>query len=1108
MFSLKINNTQIEELENVKVTLNSGRFDFVVMALPDSGSNLNAISVDDLEFLGENEHNLIDAKFSPTAADGHKIKAVGRLNDVQITIDDRTISETFFVLKNLEKPILSRNVLKRLNLIPKNFPFAKVSQMDGKQDIHKEGKNKTKEEKSYSQSDEKFEILRKKYPRVFDGQCKIMSGEEAHIDVDPNATPVASGAFRQIPEPLMPAVKKELDALLEQGIIERVEHATPWIHPLVVVPKKDTSEVRICADPSRLNQHVRKPISSSAPPWEKVRKIPQGMKYFSVFDALKGYYQVALDEASKDLTAFLTPFGRFRYLRLPMGFSCSSDIFDIHYGRCVDGLENCERVCEDILIYGKTEKEFLKSCEDFFKICDENDITLNLRKVQWMKKEVLFAGYVISETGYSIDPKLSEALRDFPRPENITDMRSFFGLANQTCHFSDEIADALAPLKPLLKKGNIFIWLPEHQTAFEKARSILSSKKTLAYYHPNRATRLYVDASRLNGLGFVLKQMNDNGIWQTVQAGSRFLSEAETRYAMVELELLAIVWASQKSRMFVEGLPRERFTIYTDHQPLLPIVTKYSLPQISNKRLQRLRMKLDHLTFRLEWISGKLNVESDALSRAPVAKATKEDQIDEFEDSESDRTAKLVLSSTEMSLNGEVDLDNRLKEIRDAAKNDAEYDELSKVIRDGFPNAKTATSSTMRSFWHARFDLRFDEDEFIVYKSRLFIPKDLRTTLLKRLLAMHQGNAKMCARAEKSFWWPNMKKDVKNISLSCKPCQEYKRSNSPEKHLMHDIPVYPFQVMHADFCQYSGRHFLVAVDQFSGYPFVMQFSADPTSDMLIDTLMAIFSQFAIPEKIYSDGGPQFKAEKFQNFCKRWGIQQKISSPHFPRSNGIAENSVREMKKLIRGAFNHSTGKVIDEDFSAGILLFRNTPCTPTDKSPAEILFGRQLRDNLPTSRQLLRPNLRFDVESRRLEAQQKQAKYSPKKELPLLQPGARVFVQHPATKRWTDEGSIISFANNEREYLIRMDSNDRILRRNRHFLRPQYVPTSNPPRQPVLPPSSTTSGPENPRSSPAKRTYAEVAREVSGEVETERNVRPKRDIKKPVRFNDKNFVYK
>jgi hypothetical protein len=685
-------------------------------------------------------------------------------------------------------------------------------------------------------------------------------------------------------------------------------------------------------------------------------------------------------------------------------------------------------------------------------------------------------------------------------------MRSFFGLANQTCNFSDEISEILHPLKVLLKKGSMFQWLPEHESAFLKAKELLSSPKTLAYYDPRRQTRLQVDASRLKGLGFVLKQLNQQGNWETVQAGSRFLSEAETRYAMIELELLAIVWACQKCRMFVEGLPKSRFMIWTDHQPLIPIVSKYTLPQITNRRLQRLRMKIDHLQFVIQWVKGKDNVEADALSRAPHAEATLEDEIDELDSN--GKIAKLVINSMDLNPPNEFEADARLKEVFKASKHDEEYIDLVKMIREGFPHAKAAAPANMASFWHAREHLHFDEDGFIVYRNRLFIPKSLRTTLLKRLLAMHQAADKMMARARQCIWWPLLTKDVKNIAMTCKPCQEYKPSNPAEKLIHHECPVFPYQYVHADFCQYEGKHYLIVIDQFSGYPHVSQFNSDPTTDMLIEQLMAIFSLFSIPVKIYSDGGPQFTAKKFVDFCQTWGITNETSSPHHPQSNGYVETAVKQMKKLIRGTFVHSQKKVNSEDFSAGILLFRNTPCSPTDRSPAEILFGRQIRDNLPISRNCLKPNLRFDVEKRRRDAYEKQSKYHSRKVLPLLQPGTRVFVQHPATKRWTQEGVIESFGHNEREYLVRLDVNDRILRRNRRFLRPQHVQTSDPPRQPVPVPASEKDNLHQDGLNGRKRTYAEVAKELNCEVPASPISRPRRVTRKPVRFADENFVYK
>ena len=1105
LFSLHVNSTQVEELENVEIILKSGKFNFKTEALPDSGSNLNAIGVDDVVFLGEDAHNLIATHHRPTAADGHEIGTIGMIDNVEVTLGNVTMKTDFYVLKNLEKPILSRQTLKTLKLIPKKFPFVEVNSLEEKSE-RKDGEKVQQKHFCQPKEENEFEMLRKKYPTVFDGKIKIMKGKPARIELLPGSTPVSTGAFRSVPEPHMDALKVELDELLAQGIIEKVEGATEWLSPIVIVPKKGTNQIRMVVDPSALNRCIRKPVSSQMPPWEVVRKIPTGMKYFAIFDSLKAYYQIELEAESKNFTAFLTPFGKFRFTRLPMGLSISSNEFDKNYGDAIRHLSNVVRVCEDTLVYGRTEEEFLEVCESFLEACAENNITLNEKKVQWKKEKVVFAGYVIGKDGYEIDPKLNEALAKFPKPENVTDLRSFFGLANQTCNFSDKIAKIMEPLKSLLKKNNLFLWLPEHEEAFQKARELLSSPKTLAFYDPKKQTRLQVDASRLKGLGFVLKQLS-GGEWKTVQAGSRFLSEAETRYAMVELELLAIVWSCHKTRMLIEGLSKNNFTIWTDHMPLVPILSKYTLPQITNKRLQRLRMKIDHLSFNIEWVKGKENIEADSLSRGPCAAATKEDELDE-EDGTSgkEKIAKICLNLTE--INSNENSDARLKEISDAAESDETYQELKKLIIEGFPNVKNNLSRNMIQFFHAREDLHFDDEGYVVFKDRLFIPTELRTTLLKRLLAMHQSSDKMLARARQAVWWPFMNKDVHNIAKTCKPCQEHKQSNRTEPWRHHEVPTYPFEIIHLDFGQHEGRHYLIVADQFSSYPFVKEFDTDPTSDMLIQVLTYIFSLFAIPRKIYSDGGPQMSSFKFKEFCRRWGVNHEMSSPHHAQSNGYAESAIKQMKKIIRGSFIQSQRRVDSESFAAGILLYRNTPCSPTNRSPAEILFGRQLRDNLPVSRKLLKPNLRFDVENRRRDAYAKVDKYSPRVQLPLLRPGTRVFVQNPMTKKWTSEGSVISFGHNEREYLIEME-NGKIMRRNRHFLREKLVATEMPPPQPFPPMSSNSQGTsqDSSSSSPTTRSYAEVAATPRDEVETTRNDRPKRDVKKPARFSDKNFVY-
>ena len=168
---------------------------------------------------------------------------------------------------------------------------------------------------------------------------------------------------------------------------------------------------------------------------------------------------------------------------------------------------------------------------------------------------VTFGGYVVDADSFRPDPELTRAIREFPTPGSITDVRSFFGLCQQVGNFSDQLAAALDPLSPLLKTGYTWEWTTQHEEAFTAARTLLSTVRDLAFYDPKRPTSLHVDASRLNGLGFLLKQLDDSKVWRVVQAGSRFLSSAESRYAMIELECLSAAWAMNKCRQFLEGLP-------------------------------------------------------------------------------------------------------------------------------------------------------------------------------------------------------------------------------------------------------------------------------------------------------------------------------------------------------------------------------------------------------------------------------------------------------------------------------------------------------------------------------------------------------------------------
>jgi len=277
----------------------------------------------------------------------------------------------------------------------------------------------------------------------------------------------------------------------------------------------------------------------------------------------------------------------------------------------------------------------------------------------------------------------------------------------------------------------------------------------------------------------------------------------------------------------------------------------------------------------------------------------------------------------------------------------------------------------------------------------------------------------------------------------------------------------------------------------------------------------VIEKFGIPEVISSDGGSQFTSQEFLEFCKSWFIAPRTSSPGYAQSNGIAENAVKEMKKLIRGNFRVSTGK-LDESAKASILLFRNTPREPSGLSPAQMLFGRTLRDTIPfpCRKESMKPEWQTEVEKRVKEVnlhRQQMLETDERRELPPLSLGQKVFVQDPASKKWIRSGTVMRVGENSREYWVLDDDSGREFRRNRRLLRPKLVDVIDPPKQPVqapkLEPKSSGYGQPAQRSSvepaggkPTPKTEERGARSLDKSPLFE--PRPSRNPKPPSRFAD------
>lgn len=1026
-------NSDYPSSPTIQLQVDFGKKRSKLVITPDTGAEMTSIGLQHFQDLGGNLSSLEPCPdISVYAANGSSISSIGKFL-ATVTYFDITLDIWIHVFRDFPMALLSWYHAQALGIIPKDYPrpclqrpfISQIVNSPCQTNIHDDRAKILQEFSDVFSSSTDTHDLRK---------LRKMNGSPMKIHLKPDAQPFAIYTPRVIPLAWRDAVKKELDSMTSQDIIEPVgDEACEWCHPLVVVPKPKGG-VRLTVDLSRLNKQVLRTAHPSPTPNDAVRQVTSGACFFTILDATMGYWQIPLSEDVQHLTTFITPWGRYRFKRSPMGFISSGDEFCRRGDIALSGTSNCVKVIDDILAWDSDYDSHLQRVREILTRCRQHGITINADKFVFASSQVQYCGYSLSQHGITADANKVKAISEFPTPSNLTDLRSFMGLANQLGNFTPALSTSANILRPLLSTKNQFIWTSAHQESFEQVKKALTSTPTLAIFDPSLPTALHTDASRLYGIGFALLQKHGEK-WRLIQCGSRFLTDAETRYATIELELVAAVWGMQKCRLYLLGL--QSFDLVLDHKPLLPILNAYTLDAVQNPRLQRLKEKISGYSFKAVWKKGKEHAIPDALSRSPVDKPDKYDL-------DFNKESSLIIGSLIMATTSEISQfgDPILNDLQAAASTDDLYNQLLNCVKNGFPISKSGLPNDLLPFWKIRHDLTHDNG-IVLYGQRIIVPTLLRRNILDRLHDSHRGTEATKLRARQSVWWPGINNDIITTVESCISCQILKPSQQKEPLRSTSLPSRPFEAVSADLFSHAGKSYLVYADRYTGWTEVHPYSKDTTSKATLRAFRKFFGQLGVPTHLRTDGGPQFSSSTFRAFMKKWGVNHEMSSPHYPQSNGHAEVNVKQIKHLI--IKTSPKGDIFDNDsFSQGLLELRNTP-RKDGLSPAVILLGRPLRSLVPTHRTVFAQkwlDAAEDWDQKRSDLHDTMVKKynSRAKPLPSLKSGTEVRVQHHDTKRWDIIGTIVHQGHN-RDYQIRTPSG-KILWRNRRFIRPVPQPCS------------------------------------------------------------------
>ena len=716
--------------------------------------------------------------------------------------------------------------------------------------------------------------------------------------------------YRRIPPHQYEEVRKHLKEMLDIGAIRR--SSSPWASPVVLVRKKDGS-LRFCIDLRKLNARTVKD-AYSLPRIEDALDSLNGACIFTSLDLKSGYWQVELDEESIPLTAFTVgPLGFYECVRMPFGLTNAPATFQRLMESCLGELhlDWCIIYLDDIIIFSKTPDDHITRLEGVLEKLAKAGLKLKPSKCEFFRSSLKYLGHIVSKDGIATDPRKIEAIRNWPRPKTVTDVRSFTGFTNYYRKFIKGYAKIARPLHELTsgdnakRKNQKVDWNIRCNDSFEALKSICSDCPVLAYADYAKPFVLHTDAST-TGLGAVLYQKQEDGKERVIAYASRTLNKSERNYDAHKLEFLALKWAI--TDRFHEYLYGATFDVYTDNNPLTYILSTAKLDAMGHRWVA----SLGPYNFTLHYKPGKLNCDADALSRINWQSVSPEIIKATMDLAQVDRT---LILDPEIRGQKPADAPFVMKSLKlgDATRKwkrrqneDPEIKKIIQLLQEGewstYKYSKNEPDS-MKSYVKVRADLELEQG--LLYRRLRLKDHDTDTyqfvvPVKYRLVALdllhdqfgHLGIDRTTALSCERFFWPKMSEEIRQYIQNCERCLRYKQK--PEWAELKPLEAsYPLELVHMDYLKIGGKddphsNVLVVTDHFTRYS-----QAYVTTNQQAATAAKVFikefvNNYGWPTKILTDQGQTFNGKLFEALCKEAKILKLRTSPYHPQTNGQPE----------------------------------------------------------------------------------------------------------------------------------------------------------------------------------------------------------------------------
>lgn len=720
-------------------------------------------------------------------------------------------------------------------------------------------------------------------------------------------SPAIKQRYYRVNPVIQAQIDKELDEMLKLDIVE--PSSSPWSSPILLVKKKDGS-YRFCVDFRKLNSVTVRdsyPLPQVSDTLDKLRDA----RYLSSLDVKSAYWQVPMAESSKQYTAFTVPNrGLFQFKRMPFGLHNApatwQRLIDTVLGHDLE--PHVFVYLDDVIIVSQTFEQHLTILEEVFRRLREANITVSNEKCQFCRPNLKYLGYVIDRNGLHVDPDKVKAMLEIAVPTNVREVRRVVGTFSWYRRFVPDFSTIIAPITALLRKKSTFVWTEQCDQSFRRLKECLVAAPVLRCPDYTKPFVVQTDASGY-GIGAVLVQPYEDGD-RVVAYLSRSLTRQERNYSTTERECLAVLWAIEKLRPYLEGI---EFTVVTDHYSLLWLQNLKDL----TGRLARWAVRLQQYNFRVIHRKGKDNIVPDMLSRSvPIVDTVNAASDETSQDPDIDRWYRKMLAMVR---------DKPLKFCR-WRESDGK---LWKYVEVKYPSL-----STPSDFW------------------KLVVPKRDR---LKIIISAHEpptsghvGVYKTFSKIAERYYWPKMRSDIANFVRHCSTCAAHKPSQlkPTDKMVSHPKISRPWEMISMDLVgplprsKHGNTFILNVTDYLSKFTLLFPLRKATGEAVVKKIENEVFLMYGVPRTIICDNGPQFRSREFGKLVQTYKCKIKFSAAYHPRANPT-ERVNRTLKTML-AMYVSDNHRVWDENLQKIACALRTSTHEVTKLTPFFVNFGRNM----------------------------------------------------------------------------------------------------------------------------------------------------------------------